>query len=127
MKLWDLMTKIRVFICSVIAGFVFWAAFIWFNVEPWDSPYGWVTVGILGLFFGFIGKESPWLWPLGIFLGEFLFALGSFLKSLFFYSGGGVNMFIPLGILFLVYFSFPAFIGSFVGFGIKKATPSLHK
>lgn len=120
------MTKRNIFIISVIAGFIFWAVFTWFNIEPWDSPYGWFTVGILGFIFGFSGKESPWLWPLGIYLGEALFSLSSFLKSLFFYSGGGANMFIPLGILFLIPFSFPAFIGSYIGFGFKKATKSLN-
>ena len=120
------MSKRNVFIASIIAGFVFWAVFSWFNVEPWDSPYGLITVGLLGLLFGFIGKESPWLWPIGIFLGEALFGLGSFLKSILFYSGGGANMFIPLGIIFLIPFSLPAFIGSFIGFGIRKATKSLN-
>ena len=95
--------------------------FTWLNIEPWDSPYGWVTVGVLGLFLGCIGKESPWLWPLGMYLGEALFGLGSFVKSLFFSGEGGVNMFVPLGILLLIPFSFPAFLGSFVGFGIKQA------
>jgi len=118
------MSKRNVFIISVIVGFIFWAIFDWLNIEPWDSPYGWLTVGILGLFLGFIGKENPWLWPLGIYLGETLFGLGSFIKSIFFYSGGGANMFIPLGIIFLIPFTFPAFIGSFVGFGIRKATKS---
>jgi hypothetical protein len=120
------MSKRNIFISSIVVGFMFWTVFTWFNIEPWDSPYGWIIVGILGLSFGFIGKGSPWLWPIGIFLGEVLFGLGSFMKSLFFYSGGGANMFIPLGILFLIPFSIPAFVGSFVGFGIKKATMSLN-
>lgn len=120
------MSKRNVFILSVIAGFVFWLIFAGFNVEPWDSPYGWLTVGMLGLFLGFIGKENPWLWPLGIYLGETLFGLSSFLKGVLFSSGGGANMFIPLGIIFLIPFTFPAFIGSFLGFSIRKAIKPHH-
>lgn len=120
------MSKKNGFIISVITGFVFWFIFAGLNIEPWDSPYGWLTVGMLGLFLGFIGKGNPWLWPLGIYLGETLFGLGSFLKSVFFSSGGGASLFIPLGIIFLIPFTFPAFIGSLVGFGIRKATKPDH-
>ncbi len=110
------MSQRNIFIISVIAGFLFWGIFAWYNIEPWDSPYGLQTVGLLGLVLGFIGKENPWLWPLGIYLGETLFGLGSFIFS----SGGGANMFIPLGMIFLIPFTVPAFIGSFVGSGIRK-------
>lgn len=115
------------FLASVFIGILFWVIFIWINIEPWDSLYGWITVVILGFVFGFVGKVKPWLWPLGLFLGELLFGIGGYLKDLFFYSGGGVNMFIPLGILFLVPFTIPAFIGSFVGYGARKAIKQLNK
>jgi len=120
------MSKRSVFILSVIVGFFFWAIFAWLNIEPWDSAYGWLTIGLVGLVLGFIGKENPWLWPVGIFLGEVLFGLGSFINGLVFSSGGGANMFIPLGMIFLIPFIFPAFIGSLVGFGIRKATKANH-
>ncbi len=120
------MSKRNVFIVSVIAGFLFWAIFAWLNIEPWDSLYGWLTVGLLGLVLGFIGKENPWLWPLGIYLGEVLFGLGNFMKGLLLLSGGGANMFIPLGMIFLIPFTIPAFIGSLVGFEIRKATKPHH-
>jgi hypothetical protein len=110
------------FVTSVIAGGTVWAVFAVFKTEPWDSPYGWIVVTGLGLILGFLGKGNPIFWPLGIFLGEVLFGLGDFLRSIFFYSGGGVNFFFPLGLMFLIPFTVPAFIGSFVGFGIRKAT-----
>jgi hypothetical protein len=110
------------FVTSVIAGGTMWAAFAVFETEPWDSPYGWVTVAGLGLTFGFLEKGNPMFWPLDIFLGEVLFGLGNLLKSIFFYSGGGVNFFFPLGLIFLVPFAVPALVGSVVGFGIRKAT-----
>jgi hypothetical protein len=97
-----------------------WGAFAVFKTEPWDVPLGWIVLAGLGLIFGFIGKGNPILWPLGIFLGEALFGLGSLAKSLFFYSGGGVNFFFPLGLMFLVPFTIPALIGSFAGFGLRK-------
>ena len=124
----EILSNRNIFIISIVIGILFWVVFVaLLNTEPWDTTYGWVVVGTMGLILGFIGKEKPWLWPLGIFLGELLFGLGAFFKDLFFYSGGGVNMFIPLGILFLIPFTIPAFIGSFVGFGIRKATMSLNK
>jgi hypothetical protein len=108
------------FLISVVAGMAVWGAFAAFETEPWDVPLGWVALGALGLFFGFIGKGNPILWPLGIFLGEALFGLGSLAKSVFFYSGGGANFFFPLGLVFLVPFTIPAFLGSFAGFGLRK-------
>ena len=98
-----------------------WAVFAEFKTEPWDSPYGWIAVAGLGLTFGFLGKGNPMFWPLGIFLGEALVGLGDYLNSIFFYSGGGVNYFFPLGLIFLVLFTIPALIGSVVGFAARKA------
>lgn len=109
-------------VTSVIAGVTVWGVFAAFGTEPWDSPYGWIAVAGLGLIFGFLGKRNPMLWPLGIFLGEVLFCFGSFLMSMFLYSGGGVNLFFPIGLIFLVPFTIPAFVGSFIGFGIRKVT-----
>lgn len=109
------------FAISVIIGVALWAVFAAFETEPWDSLYGWIVVGGSGLIFGFLGKENPILWPLGIFLGEVLFGLGSLVKSVFFYSGGGVNFFFPLGLMFLVPFTIPSLVGSFVGYGLRKA------
>lgn len=109
------------FAISVIAGAAVWAVFAAFGTEPWDSLYGWIAVAGLGLVLGFLGKRNPLLWPLGLFLGEALFGLGGFLRSAFFGGGGGVNFFFPLGLMFLVPFSIPALIGSFAGFGLRKA------
>mgnify|MGYP001612249306 CR=1 FL=1 len=109
------------FVTSVIAGGTVWAVFAAFKTEPWDSPYGWIVVAILGFILGFLGKGNPMLWPLGIFLGEALFGLGDFVKSIFFYSGGGINFFFLLGLIFLVPFTIPALIGSVVGSAIRKA------
>lgn len=109
------------FVASVIAGGTVWAVFAVFKTEPWDSPYGWIVVAGLGLAFGFLGKGNPMLWPLGIFVGEVLFGLWGYLDSIFFYGGGGVNYFWPLGLIFLVPFTAPALIGSVVGFAIRKA------
>jgi len=109
------------FMASIIAGMAVWGAFAAFKTEPWDVPLGWIVLAGVGFIFGFLGKGNPILWPLGIFLGEVLFGLGSLVKSLFFYSGGGVNFFFPLGLMFLVPFTIPAFIGSFAGFGLRKA------
>jgi hypothetical protein len=109
------------FLISVLAGVAVWAVFAAFGIEPWDSLYGWIAVGGAGLVLGLLGKGNPLLWPLGIFLGQALFGLGGFVQSLFFYSGGGANLFLPLGLLFLVPFTIPALVGSLVGFGLRWA------
>lgn len=114
------MSKRNIFLASVVIGFVFWAVFSWFKIEPWDSLYGFIIIGALGLSLGFIGEGSPWLWPIGILLGESLFGLGSFMRDILFYSGGGANMFIPLGILYLIPLSLPALVGSFIGSAVKR-------
>ena len=106
---------------SVIAGAAVWVLFAVFETEPWDSAYGWIVLAGSGLVAGFLGKRNPVFWPLGILLGEVLFGLGSLARSVFFYSGGGANFFFPLGLMFLVPFTLPALIGSFVGFGVRKA------
>ena len=108
------------FVTSVIVGVAIWVVFAVFETEPWNSSYGLIGMVALGVFFGFLGKGNPMLWPLGIFLGEFLYGTGSFMKSLFFYSGGGVNFFFPLGAMFLIPFTIPALVGSLVGFGLRK-------
>lgn len=105
---------------SVIAGAAVWFLFAAFDTEPWDSSYGWIVLLGLGLVLGFLGTGNPIFWPVGIFLGQALFGLGSFVKSVLFYSGGGANMFLPLGLMFLVPFTIPALIGSFLGFGLRK-------
>lgn len=109
------------FVISIVTGGAVWVVFAMFETEPWNSLYGSIAMAGLGITFGFLGKGNPMLWPLGVFLGEFLYGTGSFVKSLFFYSGGGVNFFFPLGVKFLVLFTIPALIGSLVGFGVKKA------
>jgi hypothetical protein len=110
------------FIGSVVAGAIAWAVFAAFDTEPWDEPAGWAAMALLGLAFGFVGQGKPLLWPLGILIGGALFGTAAFLRDVFFYSGGGANLFFPLGLIFLVPFTLPALIGSFVGAEIRKAT-----
>ena len=109
------------FFAAVVAGAMVWAAFALFNTEPWDQPYGWLVLAIVAAGFGFLGRGNPLWWPLGIFLGEVLFGMAGVIQSMLGYGHGGANMFIPLGLMFLVPFTVPAFVGSIVGFGLRKA------
>jgi len=112
------------FLISVLAGALLFALA---DSEPWDSLYGWIGMAGLGMLLGVLGNGKPMLWPLGIFLGEVLYGTGRFAISLFFATGGGVNFFFPLGLLFLISFTVPALVGSCVGFGLRRAlNKTLH-
>ena len=126
---------LTLFIISILAGLVIWvfSSSIFGTSEPWDSPhYGLVSLILIaiGFVFGLIGYEKPLFWPLGFFLGCFLFGIFSFIKDIVFYRGGGVNMFIPLGVIFLIPFCFPVLLGAFIGSFIikkyKKSNKTMH-
>lgn len=104
------------FLAAVGAGILLWEVFALFKTEPWDGAYGWVAIAALGFAFGYIGPEKPLLWPVGLFVGQ---ALSGF-ASLFFHSGGGVNFFFPLGLIFLVPFTAPALVTSLAAAEIRK-------
>lgn len=109
------------FFAAMAAGAIVWGAFALFNTEPWDEPYGWLVLAIVAAGFGFLGRGNPLWWPLGIFLGEVLFGTAGVIASMLGYGASGANMFIPLGLMFVVPFTVPAFVGSVVGFGLRKA------
>jgi hypothetical protein len=108
------------FLLATIIGLLFWVAFSLLGVEPWDSIYGVLISFLLGAILGFGGKIKPWLWPIGMFCGEALAGIGIEITNILFNRGGGVDLFIPIGILFLVPFAIPAIFGSFVGFCIGR-------
>ena len=97
-----------------------WAVFALFKTEPWDVAYGWIAIAALGFAFGFLGPEKPLLWPAGLFVGQALSGFASLLASVFFYSGGGVNFFFPLGLIFLLPFTAPALVTSLAAAEIRK-------
>ena len=113
--------KDKLLVCaSSIAGGAVWIVFDALGTEPWDEPYGAVALLAVGFLFGYLGKEHPVLWTLGIFAGQALFGFAKLAKDLFFYSGGGANLFFPLGLLFLVPFTVPALIGAFAGAALAR-------
>ena len=110
------------FLASVAVGVLLWlvSPVVTGAEEPWDSVWGYLMMGVAGVLFGWRGPDKPWRWPCGLYLGQFLFGAFQCFISLFFYSGGGVNLFIPVGALFLIPFCLPALIGSFAGAGMRK-------
>jgi len=106
---------------SVIAGILIWLFFlVGLKTEPWDTPYGILAILVLGFLFGLYAPQKPWLWPVGLYIGQFLFGALIFLKSIFFYSGGGANLFLPLGMIFLIFFCIPALVASLLGSAIRR-------
>ena len=105
---------------SVAAGAVTWALFAAFGTEPWDTSAGWIVMAGLGFYFGYWASSNPVLWPLGILIGQTLWGFGTLLKDLFFYSGGGANLFWPVGLMMLLPFTVPALLASLIGALIAK-------
>jgi hypothetical protein len=130
MKNWKLWNGL---ILSVAAGYALWNFWpiIGGAKEPWDaSPLLYISIlAALGFVFGFIGNEKPWIWFLSIYGGQFLFCLISSIKD-FRSHTGGANFFIPLGVIFLFVCSVPAFLGSCLGYKMRRVwshTVSPHK
>ncbi len=84
--------------------------------EPWDAEdmryFG--AMFALGVAFGAVWPDRFWIGPWGIYVGQSAFGIASWLKSSLFYDGGGVNFFVPLGVIFLVWATLPAFAGAFL-------------
>lgn len=110
------------FIVSVVQGTLLWIIFPFISKEnePFDSIWGYIIIGVLGFVLGLSDPQKPWLWALGLYLGQFLFGSFSFIKSIIYKNGGGVNLFIPLGAIFLLFFCMPALVGSYIGASIRK-------
>ncbi len=116
---------------SVLSGILLWVVFSFcFNTEPWDSRYGYSTVGLIGLVLGLSWPKKPLLWPLGHFAGQFLYWAFGLIINLLFFNGTGIKFFMPLalGMISLTIFCLPALIMSLVGAGIRKLVKKLsHK
>jgi hypothetical protein len=102
-------------------GFGVWAGLtlVLGGTEPWDERvylYLLAQVGS-GLLLGLLWPDSvPALWLLFL-LGQAIAAgVGSFVGE-----GAGVNLFIPLGLVFLVFYSFPSLLALFLGRAVRKA------
>ncbi len=109
---------IFLFVLSVMIGILIWVLSPNFTgeAEPWDSQSGYYPLSLLlsGILIGFLGQRKPWLWPIGICLGQSLYV------TIFFDQGTGVNFFFPIGMIFMLKYGLNAFIGSLVGSGIGK-------
>ena len=114
---------------SILSGVLLWTIYsFFFNTEPWDSRYGYYTVGLIGLVLGLSLPGKPWLWAIGHSLGQFLYwALGLTLDFLF-SRGISAEFYIPLlalGMISLTLFCLPALIMSLAGAGIRKFVKKL--
>ena len=116
---------VMIFILSVIAGIAVWLFFLMvLKMEPWDSPYGAFTMLGIGLLLGLFAPQKPWLWPIGLSVGQFLFCI----KYFFFpATANGVNFFFPIGMISLVFFCGLAFVTSFIGSGVRMAAHKLKE
>jgi hypothetical protein len=115
-------------ILSTMIGILIWVLSPSFTgeAEPWDSANGYYPLSLLlsGILIGFLGKGKPWLWPIGIYLGQLLYCT---VKAIFFSRGTGVNFFFPIGMIFMLKYCIIAFIGSLVGTGIGKCLAKSRK
>ncbi|MBN2457455.1 MAG: hypothetical protein JXB29_13135 [Sedimentisphaerales bacterium] len=122
------MTKLKVALkevflltLSMVTGVLIWVLSPIFTgeAEPWDSASGYYHLSMLvsGFLIGFLGPKKAWLWPIGIYSGQFVYCL---VKSIFLSSGAGVNFFYPIGMIFLIPYCLISFLGSLIGAGIRK-------
>jgi len=110
------------FLLSMFLGCLIWLLSSYFTglTEPWDAEnaYYFICLIIAGFIPGFLGKKRFWLWPIAIYLGQFIYILVySFIKPVV-----GANFFIPLGMFFLGIYSILSFIGSFIGVVLRKVS-----
>jgi len=111
-----------IFLLSIILGFLVW----WLSLsltgalEPWDAKNGYyfLVLGGTGVINGFLGGRRFWLWPIGTFIGE----LTAIVVRNFSLPTGDVNFFIPVGLIVLIIYLVPSFIGSAIGVSINAKT-----
>jgi hypothetical protein len=108
-----------VFTAGAAFGIVLWifAVELFGAAEPWD---GTALLYILLLFaFGAVsGGLAPrrfWAGPAGVYAGQAAWGLAVWVKSLVTYTGGGVNFFVPLGLMYLAIATIPALVGATLG------------
>ena len=113
------MKHFSLFILSVATGILLWviSPTLTGQSEPWDSPLGIPYLFVAGFGLGFLGYERPWLWPLGLYLGQFIYGASTFLQP---YSGGGANMFFPLGMILLIPYSLVSLVGAVLAAALRK-------
>ena len=116
------------FALGVTAGLLLWvgSTLLFGTEEPWDAEgirYFGVVLG-LGAVLGVFSPERFWIGPCGIYVGQFAFGMAAWLKSIFGYQGGGVNFFIPLGAVVLVWSTLPSLAGAFIAAWIVRVRSS---
>jgi hypothetical protein len=112
------------FALGVTAGLLVWlgSTLLFGTEEPWDAEgfrYFGVVLG-LGAALGVLSPDRFWVGPCGIYVGQFAFGMAAWLKSILGDQGGGVNFFIPLGAVFLVWSTVPSLAGAFVAARIVR-------
>jgi chorismate-pyruvate lyase len=104
---------------GVLVGILLWMfSKALFGVEePWDAEgvrYP-LALFIAGFVSAVMLPRRFWLGPIALYTGQAAYGLVDWLRSLYAYEGGGVNFFVPLGLIFLASATVPAFLGSLLG------------
>ncbi|MBI3291922.1 MAG: hypothetical protein HYZ73_03825 [Elusimicrobia bacterium] len=112
-------STLSVFLLGIVLGYGIWAAsrLITGALEPWDARFGYYPLSLLlvGGGMGFLSPRRFWLWPMALYLGQCLAALSQMATT----TRGGVNLFIPLGMVYVAMFSALSLVGASIGAALK--------
>ena len=111
-------------VCSFAIGLMLWLFPRFFTGanEPWDGNQLLYLFELFcaGLVYSLIAEEKPGLAYLGAYLGQFVPGFTTFINCLIGGScAGGANLF-PLGAIFMLIFTFAAFLGAKAGFAARR-------
>ena len=105
---------VMVFVAGCLLGALIWGAspLVTGHREPWDANLGFYTVGLIvaGFLSALISPRHFWLAPLGIYVGQSIYALAFLPKG----------PLLPLGLLIGLGFCTLALAGAAGAFGIYR-------
>ena len=111
--------KRTVVVLAIGLGMVIWLAspLLTGRREPWDAhgPYYGLALLGAGLLTGSLEPHRFWIGPIGIYAGQ---CLAIFMLAWFYHDGLG--LFIPLGMIMLVFFTPLSLVGSLAGSWLRR-------
>ncbi len=110
------------FIFALFFGIIINLYFYFNKTEIWDVENSELVFIYFGVFLGIFFPQEKFLSLIGLFVGQIIFWMFSYILSLF-VNVNGANLFFPIGILYIMFYEFLAYlglsVGSFINIGYK--------